>query len=318
MTIALTCSCSARLEVDERFAGQSITCPDCQRSLPVPASAGPVQRTSWLAIASVILALVGAFTVFGTLLAAVLGVVALLGIRAQPQRLAGTRLAVAGIALGLVLTALSVFAFTAAELFGVDSVLRESQWVGKLDYPDDLEVKRTNGGYKIKRPSAQWGVFNTHADGGGSQRSYGRDLLLIHPSRSEYILCLTEDVPKGTPFDQCQEKGIQVFRQLEITKFSMRRNPSLQVDLERGNKKLWNIEERGRVTRFMEMTVSKTYHGQTKSYLLRVIKKDDEEQFGQSKLYIIAAGAPAARFSSMTKEEKKVLSEALDSFQILE
>jgi hypothetical protein len=311
MAIALTCSCSARLEIDDRFAGQTITCPDCQKPLEVPLSPDEPRRTSGFALTSLILALVGAFTVVGTVLAVIAGVVALLTIRNAPKQLAGKNFAVAGIILGSFLTLLSVFAYTSGELFGVDGVLRESQWAGKLDYPADLEIKRSDLGYKIKRPSPHWGVYWGRNDGTMFALP-PRDMLLVLPSKSAYVVCMTEDVDVGMSFDQCQERGIQLFTQLEVSKFNLKRNPNLQVHVERGNKRLWNKEENSKVVRFMEMKIQKTYHGQTKTFLLRVIKKEEDQIFGKSRMYVIAGGAPAAQFDAMRKE----LLEALDSFQI--
>lgn len=312
MAIAITCTCSARLEVDERFAGQTIVCPDCQKTLAVPLGSGAARRTSGFALASLILALVGAFTVVGTVLAVVCGGVALLTIRHDPKRLAGKNLALAGIILGAVLTLLSVFAYSSTELFGVDGLLRESQWAGKLEYPPDLEVVPPGMGCKIKRPSSQWGVYLDRSGSGPVFGNVPRDMLLVLPSKSAYIVCMTDDVQASMSFEQCQERGILLFRQLEINKFTLKRNANLHVELERGNKRLWNKEDRGKVTRFMEITVHKTYHGQKKTFLLRVIKKDDDAQFGPSRMYVLAGGAPAARFAAMKKE----LQEALDSFQI--
>jgi hypothetical protein len=314
MTIAITCSCSARLEVDDRFAGQTITCPDCQKSLDVPAGKeGETRRTSALALASLILALVGAFTLIGTVLAVVCGVAALLTIRHDTKRLAGRRYALAGLILGAVLTVLSLFAFSSTELFGVDSLLHESQWLGKLDYPPDLEVKREALGFKIRRPSAHWGVYQA-SESGPAVKMAIQDLLLVLPSKSAYIIVMTDSAAAGLDFDVCQERGIQLFRDLEITKFSIKRNPNLQVELERGNKKLWNKEENGKKVHYMEMTVHKTSHGQTKTFLLRVVKRDDDQPFALNRMYVVAGGAPAARFASLKKE----LTEALDSFQLLD
>src|SRR5207302_8262451 len=102
MTLSLTCTCGARLEIDDKFAGQPINCPDCQRALQAPAAKEATgRRTSGLALASILLALIGAFTVVGTLAAVVLGVLALLQIAGKPDRLAGKGYALAGILLGV-------------------------------------------------------------------------------------------------------------------------------------------------------------------------------------------------------------------------
>jgi hypothetical protein len=319
MTIAITCSCSARLEVDERFSGQSITCPDCQKSLEVPTSSAPAERTSGLAIASLILALVGAFTILGTLAAILLGGLALVKIRQNPARLAGKRIAVGGMIVGGVLTLLSLFAYTSTELFGVDSAFRESQWLGKLEYPSDLEVVRRDA-FKIKRPSSSWGVYQPK---GESNLALGETkfLMLVHPSKAAYVLCMAEKVPSNLSFGECQDKGIQSFRQLEITKFSVRKKPNLQVELDFVKKSPPVGEEKdGKLTRTAEMVVKKTYRGQTKTYVLRVLRKETRDQqgnqFNQSKsdIFVVAGGAPEDRFDSVRDD----LIEAMDSFQILD
>ncbi len=76
----LTCACGARFEVDDTLAGQDVFCPECQQPLKTPALDRPPQLTSGWALASVVLALVGAFTVVGTILAVLLGFYALLHI----------------------------------------------------------------------------------------------------------------------------------------------------------------------------------------------------------------------------------------------
>src|SRR5262249_37480062 len=111
MPLSLTCSCGVFLEVDDKFAGQKINCPDCQAALQVPALQRSATHTSGLAIASLMLALVGAFTVVGTVAAVGLGALALRQIRKRPEEIAGRNMAQAGIILGSVLTLLSLAAY---------------------------------------------------------------------------------------------------------------------------------------------------------------------------------------------------------------
>src|SRR5690349_7523019 len=111
MTLAINCTCGAHLELDDRFAGQAIQCPDCKKQLTAPSLTSPLLRTSGLALTSLILALAGAFTVIGTMVAAVLGFVALRHIRRQPELLTGRRYALGGMAAGIALTAFSLFVY---------------------------------------------------------------------------------------------------------------------------------------------------------------------------------------------------------------
>src|SRR5688572_1436505 len=103
MSISLTCSCGARLEVDAKFAGQTIACPDCHKPLAVTPPPPPPKRTSGLALSSLLLALVGAFTVVGSLAAIVLGAIAYRRIPKQAG-VTGQSYAKAGMILGAAFT----------------------------------------------------------------------------------------------------------------------------------------------------------------------------------------------------------------------
>jgi len=163
MILAIDCTCGAHLEIDGKFAGQVIQCPDCQQPLQVPVAAPGSLRTSGFALASFILALVGAFTVIGTICAIVLGILGLRAIAKDRARLAGNGYALAGIVLGVLLTALSLFAYARVELFGLDRLLREPQWAGKLEFDDRAEVT-TQAGFSVPRPSKNWGRFLDQSD----------------------------------------------------------------------------------------------------------------------------------------------------------
>src|ERR1700730_6793465 len=100
MSLSLTCRCGTHFEVEESFAGQEVTCPQCQQPVKAPAAArGPI-RTCDFAIASLVLALVGAFPVVGTVAAILLGIVSIIRIHRNRQRLAGMGYAVSGIVCG--------------------------------------------------------------------------------------------------------------------------------------------------------------------------------------------------------------------------
>ena len=73
MPLSLICDCGARFEVEDALAGQTVSCPECQQPLKAPAAQRPTLRTSAFALASFLLAVVGAFTVVGTIAAVILG-----------------------------------------------------------------------------------------------------------------------------------------------------------------------------------------------------------------------------------------------------
>src|SRR5262245_22832716 len=180
MALSLSCPCGARFEVEETFAGQAVTCPDCQRSLKAPAAGRRVLQTSGLAIASLVLALVGAFTVVGTVAAVVCGVLALVGIARHRDRLAGVGLATLGIVLGLAFTGLTVFAYSTNELFGVTEQVRSRVLESRIDYTGPLEVVREDHGFAVTRPSAKWGVAKADLL---AEVAGGADFLMVNASR---------------------------------------------------------------------------------------------------------------------------------------
>ena len=112
-------------------------------------------RTSGYAIASAILALVGAFTLVGTVLAVLFGMGALLAIRRRKDELAGRGLALFGVLAGTLLTSMTAFALSGVEVFGfVDDAVSRLQG-DETDRSGPLEVVRPTDGFAIttKRPA---------------------------------------------------------------------------------------------------------------------------------------------------------------------
>lgn len=301
MTIALTCTCAARLEIDEKFAGQTITCPDCQTLLTVPLPRSPQVRTSVLAISSLILALVGAFTVVGTLLAALLGLAALFQIRRHPEHLAGKNYALTGIILGLVFTALSVAAYSSAEIFGLPGTLRETQWLGRLDYTGDLEIQQANSGFVIRRPSKQWGIYKERRDGWGGPQPF----LMVQPKKSACILCLAEPAFFGSTLLQCKEQAIQAFRRFKVSPFALGRGHGSDATLHVESTK--DLADKDDMKR-LELLVDKKTGWEERRYLVRLVKKENDTY-----VYIVAGGADKWHFA----ENEEELRQALDSFRLI-
>src|SRR5262245_28107264 len=122
MSLSLACSCGARFEVEDTFAGQTISCPDCHQSIQAPAIQAKSLRTSGFALASATMTLVLAFTGIGTLLAVLFGIVALRQISRHRDQVTGSGFAIFGIVGGTVFTILFVLAIIRTELFGFDLV----------------------------------------------------------------------------------------------------------------------------------------------------------------------------------------------------
>jgi hypothetical protein len=207
----LTCDCGARFEVEDTLAGQEVACPECQQPVKVPARSKGSPRTSAYALASVVIALVGAFTP-ATLLAVALGTFALLHISRNRDRVTGTGFAVCGIVLGLAFGTLTLFAFSDGELFGLGGWMRERSMTTALDTSGPLEIVRR--GYAITRPSEKWGQvpggrLDDPAVGGMQQ---GRDLLLMQAARYSFVDVKAEANLGGMSLDQWQREVVDEFQ----------------------------------------------------------------------------------------------------------
>jgi hypothetical protein len=308
MTLSLTCTCGVHLEVDETFAGQTINCPDCQRPLQVPGAEHGPRTTSGLAITSLVLALAGAFTVLGTLVAVVLGGLALLAIKRQSDRLAGRGFAIAGIVLGLVLTGLSLFAYLSVELFGLDSLLNQSQWAGKLDFDGPLEVVRPSDGFAITRPSRDWGVLKRAP---GNNTHFSPDpphqiLLLANLRESVYIACLPLAVPEGWTLKECRHKAKEVFGRVDLASGDARRRLPMAADIDVQDPKA--LPDKGELEG-EEMVMVKRSRGQQKKFLVRVFRKKHADM-----MYLVVGGGRPPHFVRLEDEIRR----ALDSFRLLD
>lgn len=225
MPIALTCTCGAKLEIDDAFAGKTIPCPDCAKPL-VATTASPEQRTSVLALTSLFLALAGGFTLIGGLVAAGLGFLAKARIQRAPDKLAGEGLAQAGIILGFgfsVLTAILLF----ISPFGIDGPLRAMQWAGRLDY---------SAGDRAKQKTEQAELAMYKPAGFGEVRSpdpLSQDgILLYNVTEDAYITCFT-----SPPQEEKLQAALKLLSESDVLRMILlrrvpdkasRSNPALQ------------------------------------------------------------------------------------------
>jgi hypothetical protein len=209
----LTCACGARFEVDDTLAGQEVLCPECQQSLKAPALDRPPQVTSGWALASVVLALIGAFTVIGTVTAILLGFYALLHVARHRQHVRGAGFAVTGICLGILFTGLTVFALTSGDLLGLDSMVRERTLSQQLDRSGPLEIVRGLKGFAITRPTEKWGqvIGNQSDDPAVSGLQRHRDLLLMQAARHAFVDVRTLPVAPFKTLDQCESDVMAEF-----------------------------------------------------------------------------------------------------------
>jgi hypothetical protein len=295
MSISLTCSCGARLEVDAKFAGQTIACPDCSKPLAVTPPPPPPKRTSGLALGSLLLALVGAFTVVGSLAAVVLGAVAYRRIPKQPG-VTGQSYAKAGVIVGGVCTVLALVAYNLGDLAGLDSLLRRYTWAGKLSFPSELAVVKatTLRSYVLRRPSARWGVVELPPSAGPADR-----VMLVDVKNDAHILWLFFDAmhPEEDAFNQ-RAKALDLFRRSALVQMIGKLPP--EPEEPEGGFKERDVQENDKEQTFL---FDIPLGGVRRTFLFRLIPDVGH-------LNIVIGGARTQRFAGL----KDDLKAALDSF----
>jgi hypothetical protein len=306
-TIMLTCACGTRFEVDDSLAGQEVLCPECQQPLQAPAAARPPLVTSGWALTSVLLALLGAFTIVGTVVAIIFGIVALVSIARHRDRLIGAGFAVFGICLGVLFTVLTVVAMNAADVFGLETWIREHTMSRQIDTTGPLEVVQGIKGFAITRPTEKWGQVqdNESDDPAVGVFKNNLDLLLMQLPRHAFI-----DVRalSSQPFQTLDQSEAEVLSEFE----TQRHNPFADDDddfrpatrVQRlGGGRL--AAKDGMESR--EMTLELRCGGKPWLVLIRLYRRDN------GRIFVVRAYAPKRRFDAIRGE----LVNALNSFRIL-
>jgi len=216
MAISLTCVCGAILEIDDKFRGQRIPCPDCNRLLDTTPPPPPPKATSGWALASVIFSLGGMLTLIGPVAGMACGVVGLRHIRREPQ-VAGDKLARAGIGLGAFFTLVSLWALFGAEFMGLDGFFRLYVGAAKeLAFSTELVVhgqKLPEDYYvSIKRPSLAWGLRQP------ANTEVSEDLTLINLWEDAQIIVFGLRLEEQERPDDCRREAISAFLKTNLVK----------------------------------------------------------------------------------------------------
>jgi hypothetical protein len=297
MALSLTCTCGARLEIDDKFAGQVIRCPDCHKELVLTPKTPQPLKTSGYALASVLLALIGAFTLIGPLLAMVCAWISLRHQARYPDQVGGKKYAHAGLILGGLFTLVSLAAFLSPEVLGVDGLFREIEWASKLDYPSELHFLKENK-FSITRPNSSWGFYR-HLGKNASPDRYD-DLILVKPRQDAQVACLTIDLHDPEEPDDQLEHGLREFLSSELVDLigNFRgKTPNLSPKI-RDKKKL----DSPKGTLIQEMLIDLNLGGYPRTFILRIIKVD-----GLFKLIVVAAGTRQQRFARLEPELRKIV-----------
>ena len=223
MPLSVTCQCGARLEIDEKFLGKVVPCPDCNRPLPTspPPTPPPLdlpdnRRVSGLAVLSLALALVGAFTIVGTLAAIVVGLIALKRIAREPTKLEGANFARAGIITGAVCTVVMLAAMLSPVIF-IDVFLRDLVLAQAVENSEDDLIQSNNSltdNVEIRRPSRLWTKLKS---GVLRSENNSRDMLiLVDIVEDAYIGCMAAPLDGDEKIEDRERKVLEPVYKSEL------------------------------------------------------------------------------------------------------
>jgi len=311
MPLSLTCSCGAKLEIDDKFAGKVIPCPDCHRELSTMAKVVQADRISAFALAGVLLALIGAFSVIGPVLAMICGGIGLRQIARHPEKVAGKRYAWASIILGGLFTALGVAGHLSPEILGIDGPFRELEWAKKLEHQSgELEFNNKDSNsvpvkFAITRPSRAWGVLRST----NSFQRTSEDLILMAPWQDAQVACMNDVDTRGPNPDEDDllDEALEYLLKSELVQVVGRYPktlPKLTVEQGRDKKKL----ESPKGTVAVELLIDLKLAGIERTVLLRAMRSDDR----LGKMNVLAAVTRKSRFRRLEPELRKIL----DSYTI--
>jgi hypothetical protein len=299
MALSVACPCGANFEVADTFAGQSVACPECQRPVTVRLPRRAPPRTSGYALTSVILSLVGAFTIILTVLAIAFGLIALLSIGRHRDQVKGTGYAVFGIVAGALFTALTLFAFSKGELFGVGEHFREQFLGGEVTRGGPLEILDEKEGFAITRPSENWGVARRQMT---DRLDPDCRVMLANLRQDAYLKVNVEKLDRGQTLNQFREELLTRYRNqpgrgpakgAQPAHFVMRKITVLPVadGLER-----------------TEVIFELRFAGQLMTYLVRIVRPERGDR-----VYIVSGWSYRRRFTKVEPD----LRQTLDSFRLL-
>jgi hypothetical protein len=300
MALSLSCPCGARFEVEDLLAGQTVRCPECQQSVQAPALGEKRLRTSGFAVASVVVALVLAFTGVGPVLAVVLGLIGLIHIRKSPGALAGTGYALLGISLGAIFSVLSGLAVIQAEVFGFDQLVREGVMGKDVDRDGPLEVSRPADGFAIRRPSTKWGVAR---DSLTRDLAPGSRVLLANIAKDAYIDVSHEDLA-GRTLEAFRTDLLESYKDNRDDWNRVQSGLPLRGLVVRKSEKLPDGDDR----ESMEVLLDVKVGPQPMTFLVRIVHPT-----GSDHVFLIRGWAQRRRFPLVEAE----IRQAMDSFRLL-
>lgn len=256
---------------------------------PPPLDMPSHQRTSGLAVMSLTFALVGAFTIVGTIAGIVLGVVALRQIARQPSKLAGVGLARAGILVGAFFTFFTLLTFSWPVLtLNVDEYLRWLAYASRSNVPDGGRIQ-ANAAFKdnisIKVPLG----WRQYTSPNANQTPFTPDdLIAIHIPQDAFIACqnIAIDILNDESAEARQEKALERFHKSELVHIIGRLGTAAFGGAKGEVSGLNKIDGAKEQEFFLDMRLN----GHNRRFLIRW------KVVGDVKLVVMAGGAPSSRF----------------------
>lgn len=307
MTIALTCDCGARYEVEDLFAGQEVNCPECQHRTRAPLVKGTPRRTSLLALYSLVVAIFGACTLVGSAAGALLALIAIVRMNTGRVPRGGMGYAVAAL-----VVAVAGAAATLGILYSPAKPIlvgwqRRGGFASRVDTSGPAEVGSRDNACVLTRPP-DWGrlLQGRGLDPSIDYLQANRDLILIGPQGDAYI-DIHRDASDNGPL-----KGVGDRLFLELKAPPLTADPDDDDPKNRPPKDQFKIRDSAELPDFagyegMEWTVDLRRGRQTWRWLLRVYRKRQVVEGQARPVYVLRAYAPARRFEAVQSDLKKAL-----------
>jgi hypothetical protein len=241
------------------------------------------------------------FTVVGTVLAVILGVIALVAIARHRDRVTGAGFAVFGIVWGLIFTGITLLALSRGEIFGTYWI-RQQILAGEVDHSGPLEFTSEDDGFAITRPSARWGVARETLL---ERLDPGASVLLVNVLKDSYLGVSVETKGPAT-MAQLRAALIKNFNESPPDQFFGKgpNNPRKRHFKERETHHLPALDG----AEVEQIILDGREMGQALTYQIRIIKDADNRT-----VYYISTWAQSRRFADVQPELQK----AMDSFRIL-
>jgi hypothetical protein len=300
MAISLTCVCGAILEIDDKFRGQRIPCPDCNRLLDTTPPPPPPKATNGWALASVIFSLGGMLTLIGPLVGVACGLFGLRQIGRDPN-VAGLKFARAGIGLGAFFTLVSLWALFGAEFLGLDGFFRLYVGATKdLKFETELVVRGQSlpGDYyvTIKRPSFAWGVRQAvHSD-------TTEDLTLVNLWDDAHLIVFGLRPEELDRPDDCRREAIDAFLKTNLVKSLAKSTEKLPFP---AASQIRVLKEDEKNPRQQEFIVEFSWGKFSRVFLFRVFAQ-------RTRVNVAVGGARQSRFDRLEES----IRQALESCQL--